>query len=92
MGKKKHEIITFKADESLNKALMSVPNRSEFIRNAIMTALENVCPLCRGTGTLTPDQLKHWDNFSKNHSLTECKRCHEFHLVCNADNSENKKC
>ena len=35
---KKREIITFKVDDALRKALQSVPNRSEFIRSAILAA------------------------------------------------------
>ena len=78
---KKQEIITFKVDDALRKALQGVPNRSEFIRAAILAALDSVCPLCKGSGILTPDQRKHWDTFSKNHPLRQCADCHAFHLV-----------
>jgi hypothetical protein len=44
--------------------------------------LENVCPLCGGTGALTPRQREHWDKFACHHSLEECEECHEMHLVC----------
>jgi hypothetical protein len=82
---KKQEIITFKVDDALRKALQGVPNRSEFIRAAILAALDSVCPLCKGSGILTPDQRKHWETFSKNHPLRECEDCHAFHLVCGAE-------
>ena len=82
VGRKKQEIITFKVDESLRQALQGVSNRSEFIRSAIQTALKNVCPLCRGNGTLTPDQQKHWESFAETHSLQKCEDCHAVHLVC----------
>ena len=36
---KKQEIITFKVDEALRRALQGVQNRSEFIRAAILAAL-----------------------------------------------------
>jgi hypothetical protein len=61
-----------------------IPNRSEFIRAAILAALDSVCPLCEGTGILSPDQRKHWNQFVKNHSLEECEDCHAVHLVCDA--------
>ena len=48
--KKKTDIITFKVDATLLEALRGIENRSEFIRSAILSALDNVCPLCRGTG------------------------------------------
>ncbi|MBA2133353.1 ribbon-helix-helix domain-containing protein [Capillibacterium thermochitinicola] len=79
---KKQEVITFKVDETLSKALDGIPNRSEFIRTAIMAALESTCPLCRGTGILTPQQQKHWQEFSQNHLLMKCSECHSLHLVC----------
>ena len=47
--KKKQEIITFKADEPLLEAMDGITNRSEFIRAAILSALDSVCPLCKGT-------------------------------------------
>jgi hypothetical protein len=79
---KKLEIITFKVDESLMDALKGIPNRSAFIRSAILSALENACPLCKGTGILTPNQKEHWERFAQDHSLEECRECHEIHLVC----------
>jgi len=82
MSKLKHEIITFKADASLLKAMRGVANRSEFIRSAVLAALENVCPLCKGSGILSPDQREHWEAFSADHSVEECRDCHELHLVC----------
>lgn len=79
---KKSEIITFKADQSLLKAFKGVENRSRFIRQAVSAALENVCPLCKGSGTLTVNQMRHWDTFAEDHSLRRCSSCHEVHLVC----------
>jgi len=83
--KPKHEIITFKADEPLREAMRGIPNRSEFIRAAILSALDSVCPLCKGGGILTPDQRKHWIEFTEHHALAECKDCHAVHLVCEAE-------
>ncbi len=87
--KKKEEVITFKVDETLAQAMEGIPNRSEFIRSAILSALQNICPLCSGTGILTPDQQKHWDRFAKDHSVEECNTCHAFHIVCTTDVVEN---
>ena len=86
---RKHEIITFKVDESLWESLRSIPNRSEFIRSAIQSALQRNCPLCRGTGTLTPDQRRHWNLFAENHSLETCDDCHAVHLVCLANDQDS---
>ena len=80
--KPKDEIITFKVDESLLEAMAGVPNRSHFIRHAILAALDSVCPMCKGTGSLTPNQRKHWESFASDHTLEECTECHEVRLVC----------
>ena len=77
----KSDIITFKAEPSLVDALARVPNRSEFIRSALLAALENTCPLCQGTGFLTPKQRRHLEDFMGEHKIEECHDCHEIHLV-----------
>lgn len=82
MSKQKSDIITFKADDTLVEALRQIPNRSEFIRSALLSALENTCPLCQGRGVLTPSQRRHWDDFKQDHTIEECNDCHEIHLVC----------
>jgi hypothetical protein len=82
--KRKRDIITFKVDEALWEAMRRIPNRSEFIRSAIQAALVSTCPLCRGAGTLTPDQRNHWDDFARSHGVEECDDCHAVHLVCAA--------
>ena len=82
MVKKKQEIITFKVDDDLLKAIKDIPNRSEFIRMAIIEALGSVCPLCNGSGMLTPNQKRHWDDFAVDHFVQECNDCHESILVC----------
>lgn len=82
--KKKEEIITFKVDEGLANAMVGIPNRSEFIRSAIMTALDSTCPLCRGTGIMTPDQLKHWKEIAKSHTVRECTECHALTIECSS--------
>lgn len=85
----KPAIVTFKADPSLLAAMEGIPNRSEFIRNAVLAALASVCPLCRGTGILTPNQKRHWDAFADHHRLHKCDDCSEVHLVCEmADDPE----
>jgi len=82
MKNNKTEIITFKVDDALLAAMEGIPNRSEFIRAAVLQALDSACPLCRGTGIMTPDQKSHWDSFVIDHKLKECKDCHALHLIC----------
>ena len=80
--RKKSEIITFKVDETLFKAMRGIPNRSNFIRAAVLAALDSVCPLCKGSGILTPHQRDHWQDFSRDHSVEQCSDCQAPHLVC----------
>ena len=87
--KRKHEVVTFKVDQALWEQLQSVPNRSEFIRSAILSALDSTCPLCRGSGTLTPDQRRHLDEFVRNHPIKHCPECDAVHLVCVASQQES---
>jgi hypothetical protein len=84
----KQEIITFKVDHALREALDRIPNRSEFIRSAILRALDGACPLCQGTGRLTLEQMRHWQRFTEDHLVTECDDCHATHLVCTAKSSD----
>ena len=80
--KNRAEVVTFKADPSLVEALKGVSNRSEFIRNAVLAALQHVCPLCKGSGILTPDQQRHWNAFAEQHPLEQCDDCEALHPVC----------
>ncbi|MBN1911543.1 MAG: hypothetical protein JW818_17510 [Pirellulales bacterium] len=81
-ARRKEEIVTFKVDHALWEAMQGIPNRSAFIRSAILTALDSVCPLCQGSGTLTPDQRNHWERFARHHTIERCDDCDAFHLVC----------
>lgn len=74
--------ISFKADADLAALLGSVRNRSEFIRAAVLAALDSSCPLCRGSGVLGPQQRREWDAFAASHPRLECGRCHEQVLSC----------
>jgi|CXWL01.1.fsa_nt_gi hypothetical protein len=76
------EVITFKMDRSVKKAMRGIKNRSEFIRSAILAALDHVCPFCQGTGVLTPHRKKHWNELVGHHKMKECGDCHENVFVC----------
>ena len=94
MAAKKAEVVTFKVSADILQALEGLPNRSEFIRNALLAALDGTCPLCGGTGQLSPSQRDHWGQFAESHQLAKCDDCHELHLVCHkqaATDSEDAK-
>lgn len=79
---KKQTVITFKADDNILEALERIPNKSEFIRAAILAALDESCPLCGGSGVLNPHQKTHWSAFLKEHTLTHCNECNGFEINC----------
>lgn len=88
--KSKKQIVTFKVDDSLVEAMKGIENRSDFIRSAVLAALDSVCPLCKGSGILSPAQRVHWKDFEEGHTFEECEECREMVLVC--ANRQNKDC
>lgn len=82
MKKTKQEIIAVRADETLLEAMKGISNRSEFIRQAILAALNNMCPFCKGTGIMSPNQKKHWVDLANDHIFIECDKCGEPRLAC----------
>ncbi len=78
----KQKVITFKVDPEIEDLLDSIPNKSEFIRNSILKAMDCVCPLCNGSGILNSHQKSHWDYFKKEHPITRCPECDELYLKC----------
>ncbi|MEW5817393.1 MAG: ribbon-helix-helix domain-containing protein [Spirochaetota bacterium] len=91
MFRSKQEIITFKVENTLANKLKQIPNRSEFIRTAVLNALKNMCPLCSGTGILTLDQKEHWDSFSERHSIHRCDKCDSLYLACDKHEAPGNK-
>jgi hypothetical protein len=87
----KQHVISFKADQALIAALDDVSNRSAFIRNAILAALDGTCPLCRGTGVMNPRQRRHWEEFSRTHQVERCTDCDESRLVCCLEKAEEPR-
>ncbi len=78
----KERVFTFKADEQLADLLDDLPNRSEFIRKALLSAMNRHCPLCHGSGILTVEQQGHLEQFLITHSLEKCMTCNAVHFTC----------
>lgn len=79
---KKSAVITFKAEGEMLEALNNIPNRSEFIRAALLNALSETCPLCGGAGFLNSKQRQHWENFTKVHTVRHCRKCDSLTFEC----------
>jgi hypothetical protein len=82
MGIPKTDLITFKVEHSLAEQIDCLPNKSEFIRNALLGALENICPLCQGKGVLNLEQADHWKRFTAHHRVERCTDCQAVYLSC----------
>lgn len=78
----KERVFTSKTDEQLAGLLDQLPNRSEFIRKALLTAMNRHCPLCHGSGILTAEQQTHLEHFLATHSLEKCTSCNAIHFTC----------
>lgn len=68
-------IVTFKVDEELAKLLKSLPNRSEFIRDAIMSRMAVPCPACGGSGRLSKAQALDIKALLDSHYVGRCLNC-----------------
>lgn len=82
----KEKVVTFKAGGRLAEALERLPNKSEFIRRAVESALSGTCPLCAGSGHLSSEQQRHLHKFLTSHPLEKCDQCHALHFVCQHQN------
>ncbi|MBO4631635.1 MAG: CopG family transcriptional regulator [Lentisphaeria bacterium] len=92
-NEKKSAVITFKAEDELLSALEKVPNKSQFIRAAVLNALAETCPLCGGAGFLNERQLKHWKSFERAHRIHRCGRCDGLEIKCrNHEDQCGKDC
>ena len=84
MPARKEEVIAFKVDRQLAGRMKGIRNRSAFIRDAVLAALENSCPLCGGSGVLTANQAGHWKEFLSEHHIEVLPDSGEVRLVCDA--------
>lgn len=87
----KEQVITFKVDKKLQDALNMVPNKSEFIRNSILEALGNKCPLCGGSGILSEAQKVHMNEFLRHHKIEKCSECNQILFRCDYEGKNEEK-
>jgi hypothetical protein len=53
-GRQRLVFVAFKVDQILADELNRQPNKSQFIREAILAQLKAICPVCQGDGTVAP--------------------------------------
>src|ERR1700677_959846 len=73
----KTEIVAFKVEEELASFLNNLPNKSEFIRRAIVAQCGMRCPLCTGSGVVPRGLHIHYKPIITEQNTRPCERCHD---------------
>jgi hypothetical protein len=72
---KKSQIVAFKVEDELAEFLDKLPNKSEFIRRAILAQFNMTCPLCTGSGVVPAGIHHHFSEVIEHHSARPCEKC-----------------
>jgi hypothetical protein len=68
-------IISFKVNPELGRLLDALPNKSDFIRQAILTQFRAICPFCRGKGVVPRGLGEHYTGVFACHRHVRCAGC-----------------
>lgn len=71
----KTAVVAFKVEEELAEFLNQIPNKSEFIRKAIVAQMSMSCPLCSGTGQVTRWTHDHYQQILASWRARQCDGC-----------------
>jgi hypothetical protein len=76
MNQQKQTVVSFRVDQHLAEILNSLPDKSAFIREAILRRFYTICPFCQGRGVL-PQVIAAWlQNQVPEFNTVECTCCH----------------
>lgn len=67
--------VAFKADAELADFLRSLPNASEFIRQAVLAQFRLTCPLCTGSGVVARGVGEHYEAVIARFRSCVCTAC-----------------
>lgn len=67
--------VAFKVESELAMLLDRLPNKSEFIRQAILASFSSACPLCNGEGAVSATIAEHYKPILKDYRFFECRTC-----------------
>lgn len=90
----KSQIVAFKVEEELAEFLDNLPNKSDFIRKAILAQFGMTCPLCIGTGVVARGVHEHFKPVIEEQNHRPCEKCKtrvEFPLNVEGLNGQDKK-
>ncbi len=71
----KSNIVAFKVEDELAVFLNNLPNKSEFIRKAILAQFGMTCPLCTGSGVVPRGVHEHYGPVIKAQNKRPCEKC-----------------
>jgi len=71
----KSKIVAFKVEEELAEFLNDLPNKSDFIRKAILSQFGMTCPLCTGTGVVPRGIHDHYKPVIAERNERPCEKC-----------------
>jgi hypothetical protein len=71
----KAAVVAFKVEEELAKLLNELPNKSAFIRKAIVAQLGMACPLCNGAGVVPRGLHDHYEPLLRRLNQRQCAGC-----------------
>jgi len=71
----KKQIVAFKVEDELAHFLDALPNKSEFIRRAILAQFNMICPLCNGTGVVEKGIHDHFQQVIESNLTRPCEKC-----------------
>ncbi|QEL19025.1 hypothetical protein [Limnoglobus roseus] len=71
----KSQIVAFKVEEELAEFLDNLPNKSDFIRKAILAQFGMTCPLCVGTGVVARGVHDHFKPVIEHQNQKPCEKC-----------------
>lgn len=76
MSQQKQTVVSFRVDHHLAEVLNSLPDKSAFIRDAILRRFYTTCPFCQGKGVL-PQAIAEWlQSHVPDVASVECTCCH----------------
>ncbi len=79
MAKEKQVVVSFRVDAHLAETLARLPDKSEFIRDAVLRRFYEACPLCQGHGVLPGLVAGWWAQRVAETNPRTCRCCgHQF--------------
>jgi hypothetical protein len=73
--KTKSQIVAFKVEDEIAEFLNNLPNKSDFIRKAILAQFGMTCPLCTGSGVVARGVHDHYKPVIDHHNERPCEKC-----------------